>query len=231
MKFFAAASAALLAACTVSNPLYNGSGGAGGAGGGGSDLGGHGGHGGAGGSGGTGGAGGSPQDMSIVPACTDGARRCGANDSEVCVGGVFQPDRLCPSASMCATTGQAAGYCAPPPMSNTGVGNGCDFGFGPQENLCFSTTADTNSCQPFVDDPVAGTVTWVCDKPVGTGVPGAACTAGAQCRSGFCGSNGTCFRACQNDNDCPRTAGVTFQCMDVQITVEGVTVTASSCVP
>ncbi len=221
MKYLAWATF-LLAACTVSNPLYTG---------------------GDGGSIGTpdfsgvhdGGTGHDlpmpPRDFTVPGSCTDGDRKCEGTKSQICQGGTFKTDRACPSGSTCT-----GGFCQPPMMSLNGTGTGCsvDTGGGPQplENACFQGGGTTNSlsCQPFVD--AAGGVTWVCDAPVGTGLPGTMCTEGGQCRSGFCGSNGTCFRGCASSQDCPRdNTGQQLQCTTVTITVEGVTVMAQSCTP
>jgi hypothetical protein len=83
-------------------------------------------------------------------------------------------------------------------------------------------------CQPFVKN--GGDVTWACAPPIGNGIVGQKCSHGADCRSGFCGSNGTCFRACAFVTDCPNSGGP-YACTPVQITVEGVPVTANSCIP
>src|SRR5262249_22536939 len=102
----------------------------------------------------------------------------------------------------------------------------------PQENVCFSTTGDSFSCEPFVDANTKK-ISWFCDKAVGAGLPGNACTKGDDCRSGFCGSNGTCFRACLDPVDCPPVPGTNtpYNCSTVQIVVEGEQVSAKSCVP
>jgi hypothetical protein len=203
----------LLAACTAPNPNYAGPGGDG--------------------DGGAGSDAGITDDLGpqpdLTPACNAGDRLCLANTgSAACVDGHYVLDRKCPPDSVCA-----AGYCQAPPMSPaTLVGQGCDLGGGPQENNCFSQV-DTLSCQPFVSNGGPTDVTWICDKAVGQGLPGSACTQGSDCRSGFCGSNGTCFRTCQTNADCPFQGNTPnrFNCSNVTIVVEGVTVMAKSCIP
>jgi hypothetical protein len=174
-----------------------------------------------------------PADLSgndLAPVCTVGQRTCLAQSgSAACEGGQYHLDRKCPTASVCAT-----GYCQPPPASTTSMqGQPCDATGGALENDCFSGVSAELSCQPFVASTTPKKVTWVCDAPVGAGVPGTACTTGDECRSGFCGSNGTCFRACAVTSDCPiqGNTGQTYPCMDVTIVVEGEMVTAKSCVP
>lgn len=169
----------------------------------------------------------------LAPVCTAGQRACLATTgSAACQGGQLKLDRKCPTGSSCT-----AGYCQAPPMSSTSLtGQSCDVGFGPQENNCFANggpAADTLSCEPFVTDPAQMGVSWVCAPSVGQGLPGTACTRGDECRSGFCGSNGTCFRACAQDNDCPfqGSTGKRYACNNVDVTVEGVTVSAKSCIP
>jgi hypothetical protein len=205
--------ALLCAACTAANPNYHGGGGNGG--------------GGAGGSGGGGGSGGDmagPVDLSgNMGPCTAGERKCAdATASDRCEAGMFVLDRACPSASECAST-----YCAPPAaMPLTQIGQRCDVG-GAADSQCQASRTLLLACQPFVN-PSTKMVQWFCDKPVGAGTAGAACTNGAQCRSGFCGSNGTCFRACVTAVDCPVA---TQKCDTVEIVVEGVRVQTGSCVP
>jgi hypothetical protein len=170
-----------------------------------------------------------PTDLTgsdLSPVCIDGQRICLAQSgSGVCMGGQFTLDRKCPADSICQK-----GFCrAPTSGSMPPLGSPCDTG-GAQENQCFASVTDQLSCQPFVN-PSSKAVSWACEKPVGAGVPGTACTEGAQCRSGFCGDNGTCFRACHVDTDCPQTNGQLLHCADVKITVEGVAVTTGSCVP
>jgi hypothetical protein len=162
-------------------------------------------------------------------ACTDGQRRCATGASEICLSSMFQVDRMCPSMSMCHE-----GYCQPPPTSPTSqIGASCEnmfSGSGPQENQCLLNLQDKLSCMPFFD-PTAGGIVWRCDHEIGMGLPGTPCTMGAQCRSGFCGSNLTCFRACQSDQDCPQTQTQSTRCMTVSIVVEGMQVSAQSCIP
>jgi hypothetical protein len=143
--------------------------------------------------------------------------------SLVCSGGAFEVSRVCPSQSFCAN-----GYCNAPggnPMS-------CDAA-GPNELDCLTTPTATLSCQPFVDpsNPVASQVKWFCDDPVGVGLPGDPCTTGSECRSGFCGSNGTCFRACTTSCPAKSHTGMPLHCAAVTIDVEGVMVSATSCIP
>jgi hypothetical protein len=164
----------------------------------------------------------------LAPVCSGDQRQCLATSgSAVCMGGQFGLDRKCPTESTCQ-----GGYCQPPAASaTTPAGHACAFTAGPVENACFSMGGATTdlSCQPFVS--ANKMVSWVCAHPVGTGTPGTACTKGSDCRTGFCGSNGTCFRGCETANDCPSSGGPPLNCDSVTITVEGVQVTVNSCVP
>lgn len=156
-------------------------------------------------------------------ACSAGQRMCaGTVASDRCEAGVFIVDRVCPPMSQCMSN-----YCAPPPpVPASQVGQRCDaIGGGPQQLACMATSG--LSCQPFVV-PGTGTLRWYCDTSVGAGSAGTHCTKGSECRSGFCGGNGTCFEACQNAG--PTTA-CTLNCQSVELVVEGVKVTAKSCVP
>jgi hypothetical protein len=161
-----------------------------------------------------------PHDLAIGGPCVIGQRSCAGSFSEYCPNGMFAADRACPTGSMCAV-----GHCQPPLGAHP-----CDAVPGPQENQCVAVS-DTLSCQPFVVKPNTATIGWSCTKAVGAGLPGVACTSGAQCRSGFCGSNGTCFRACANSADCPQaTMGKPFSCSTVNIIVEGIPIKAGSCI-
>ena len=115
----------------------------------------------------------------------------------------------------------------------TPAGHPCDAGGTAQENQCFSAVTDTLSCEPFITDPSNKMVAWFCAHSVGQGLPGAACTDGSTCRTGFCGSNGTCFRACGAGAPCPvpPNGTVPYRCAGVKILVEGVEVQATSCIP
>jgi hypothetical protein len=169
-----------------------------------------------------------PIDLTTGGVCTGDARTCAPDSSasESCVNGAVTVDRECPGTSRCS-----AGYCQPPFAGVGTLGHRCDGNGGAQEGQCMPMVATDPTCAPFVD-PLTGALAWYCAKPIGPGGPGAACSAGAECRSGFCGSNGTCFRACQTDQDCPPSAtGRRLRCGGVQITVEGVVVEQPSCIP
>jgi hypothetical protein len=184
-------------------------------------------------------AGQKPGDLAGVPdkadlaqpnmSCTGDERGCLAGASARCEAGMLKQDRQCPMSSQCQS-----GYCQPPAPSSNNVGKACSSMGIASEALCVNgisgggTTAP--SCQPFF---VAGTSDpkWVCAAPIGAGLPGIACTQGSQCRSGFCGSNGTCFRACFSVGDCPTSGNVNWKCVAVNIAVEGRSVSAQSCVP
>ncbi len=202
--------ACLLAACTTHNPDYLGGGGGGDLAGVSLDL-----------------AGAVLDLAGPMGACSAGQRMCaGTVASDRCEGGMFVVDRVCPASSLCVAT-----YCAPPPAAVIGeVGHRCDGNGGPQQLQCMAMTTNNLSCQPFVN-PTNQTVRWFCDASVGPGIAGTHCTRGAECRSGFCGSNGTCFDACQNDQDCKLFAGLNLTCQGVDILVEGVRVQANSCIP
>lgn len=215
MKRSAVAWLALLVSCTAPNPLFvaeDGFGGGGGVDGGLVDL--------------------ANVDLTTRPSpdmagvCRPEDRACLATDtiSAACVGGQLVIDRRCPADSSCR-----GGYCTPPPEDTPPAGSPCGIG-GPQDSQCWSSSY---ACQPFVTSPAQRSVGWVCARAVGQGLPGAPCTSGGQCRSGFCGSNGTCFHACQSVFDCPNQngPGTRLKCSAVQIVVEGVPITAKSCIP
>jgi hypothetical protein len=202
-----------VAACTTDNPLYSPSAGM--------DL-----------------ASSTPRDLSSAsPAadlampptgCTEGKRGCTADKtrSVVCQMGTFVADRKCPTGSVCAE-----GYCGLPPPGANNSGQSCADPTGGQSAVfCFSgASMPLPDCEPFVQ---SGAAVWECAPPVGQGSAGTVCAAeaGNLCRSGFCGSNGTCFRACELATDCP-TVGGPWACSAVKIIVEGLAVTANSCIP
>lgn len=216
MKYLLAGALALLSACTVRNLAFLEDAGGGG------DLGD---------GGGPAGdmAGLQPHDLSMG-GCVDGTRRCapagGPAASQVCKGGTFVNDRVCAD-SKCAD-----GLCQPPAAGTGTLGDPCDvdqgFGPGPSETIC-TQGGSTNSCEPFLTS--TGEVAWVCGRQVGMGFPGTKCTQGSECRSGFCGTNGYCYRACKGQLDCPQGGPTVFLCVPVDITVEGKKVTANSCAP
>ncbi len=206
------ASCFLLSACTVANPLFTG----------GLSL-----------DAGHDGAQVENHDLSTAPTpdlaaqCQPGERACNPGTTQLsagCTDGKFTPDRLCPSQSDCM-----GGYCAPPPQNGNGLGEPCDFTGTARENEC-TQFSQALSCQPFIDSQTMQ-VSWICDQQVGQGLPGQTCDKGSQCRSGFCGDNGTCFRGCFGDGDCPINNGLILQCASVTITVEGQQVMATSCIP
>ncbi len=221
MKYATVVAVALISGCTVDNPNYVGRGDAGVLPDGAANL-----------DGASADLTSGKQDLSSGGQCVEGERRCGNGgaDSEICINAAYTVDRTCPSGSLCQQ-----GYCQPPQPEGGGqLGTDCAMptfvGSGPQENQCLQNLSDKLSCMPFFD-PSAGGIVWRCDREIGMGVPGTPCTMGSQCRSGFCGSNGTCFRACQGDQDCPvENNGQTF-CRQVSIVVEGQQVTAGSCIP
>jgi hypothetical protein len=162
-------------------------------------------------------------DLSMPPECTGTDRSCTVDGtaSEQCANNSFQIDRTCPADSTCL-----GGYCQVPP--NNGVeGNPCA-----SETDCAAASNLADSCQPYVIDPQANPpAEWHCGSAVGDGASGSACTDGSNCRSGFCiADKSTCFRACTDDFDCPFRNGVKTVCLPETITVEGVAVTANSCV-
>lgn len=151
------------------------------------------------------------------PGCTKGERSCDGLGSTVCRNGTFVADRTCPDGSSCHE-----GYCAQPtdPADIT-----CsDPNGGQSDTVCFlATNATALTCQPYVG---SGSVEWYCTPAVSTDGAGTPCMDGKTCRSGFCGSNGTCFRACNSDQECPKQAS---NCTEVGIAVEGQSITAYSC--
>lgn len=176
--------------------------------------------------------GGGAPDLATVAMCTAGERRCVTSPSptsEGCFNGAFGRSRTCPfgTKSMMGAVCQS-GYCQPPTTNGT---TSCGTG-GPLEQICSApgNGSAAYSCQPFIADPTTKSVEWWCAvaAQMGAGVAGSSCSKGSDCRTGFCGSNGTCFWACQNTGDC---LSATLQCSPVTIRVEGVTVDASSCIP
>lgn len=217
--------------CTASNPSY---------------IGGNGGSGGVGGSGGPsadmaagGGGGMGPHDMAVLQPdlagamCTGDQRACvqvPTPMSVMCSSGMFTRDRVCPFGNVNGSGASCSkGYCQPPTTNGT---TSCATG-GPLEQICDQMGGGTThpySCQPFITNPSTPTVDWWCAIAAnrGSGVAGTSCTKDSDCRTGFCGSNGTCFWACQTTGDC---LSATLQCKQVTILVEHVTVTATSCIP
>jgi len=165
--------------------------------------------------------------------CTDGERLCSATASEICEAGMLAVDRTCPTSSDCK-----GGYCQPPPVGQNNVGKSCSTSAGHEtEQLCLiGVSGNQNnapSCQPFVSNSSSDkSISWFCAPRVGPGLAGMPCTNGDVCRSGFCGDNGTCFRACVSVADCPSDGGPgKWKCEQVDITVEGLPASASSCIP
>jgi hypothetical protein len=164
----------------------------------------------------------SSPDLSSPPECQSGDRSCANGSSVACVGGKKVPDRICPSGPNGPGSCQA-GYCELPTDAPQ-----CDFGNGPSEDYCYQQVSPNSTCVPFITGQAG--VTWACGGVVGTKASGDACTNGAQCRSGLCGSNGTCFRPCTGVQDCPQHSPA-LSCKPIMLVVEGVPVTAHSCVP
>ncbi len=165
-------------------------------------------------------------DLLVPPECVPGQLFCNDNKVIGCEQGKFVVVRYCPQGSICSD-----GSCLAP-MSNPApglAGSTCESSSGPIENWCLETIGLDLSCQPFLD----GTdVTWSCAPAIGNGVPTTPCTDGLACRSGFCGDNGTCFRACTEDQDCPPFVNNTkTKCSTVSIWVEGHKISAKSCIP
>ena len=214
MRFLATVVALAIACacgCTAHNPNYTGGGGGGGGGTSGADF-----------------AGGNVVfDLSgPMGACTPGERKCaGTAASDRCEGGMFVVDRSCPTGSSCMSN-----YCAPPTaLFGTQVGARCDANGGAQQLQCMASPTAMLSCQPFVD-PSTINLRWFCDAAVGAGRAPAHCAKGSDCRSGVCATTTqSCFDACQRDQDCQLGGSSSLTCKSLQITVEGVTVTAKGC--
>jgi hypothetical protein len=145
------------------------------------------------------------------PECQVGARRCASNQiTQVCSGeGRWINERLCPGLSSCHL-----GVCVP-------SGNPCrseaDCGPG-------------RACNIFVDPQEHSRLGTFCAQTVGVKPGLSPCSAHEQCRSGFClqrGSVSTCFHACREDTDCPKTE---HTCAGVVLTVNGVKGEVKSCV-
>ncbi|HEY7957215.1 MAG TPA: hypothetical protein VII38_18040 [Polyangia bacterium] len=164
----------------------------------------------------------------LAPICTDGERMCAGAISTVCKSGKVETDRHCPTDGTCA-----AGYCQPPAaMVGSVEGQECDPNGSPFDGFCLQSSTSL-TCQPFITDASNQSLVWVCADAVGPGGIGTSCTHGSECRSGFCGSNGTCFRACDPSPSlgCPQqTNGNPPRCEQVDIDVEGVPLTEYGCV-
>ncbi len=214
MRFLASVAVAVVCVggCTAHNPDYTGGGG--GSGGAGADL-----------AGVTVDLAGAAVDLSgAMGACTQGERKCaGIVASDRCEGGMFVVDRICPADSSCAND-----YCGQPTLVlGTQIGARCDTGGAPQQLQCMAKAG--LSCQPFVN-PVTKNLRWFCDSDVGAGFASTHCTTGAQCRSGVCATKaGICCDACTTDTDCATIGDTGLTCQSLEITVEGVTVTAKGC--
>jgi hypothetical protein len=175
-----------------------------------------------------------PPDLAHPGECGPSERSCTNTPyptSENCVNNMYAADRTCPFGSLTLSGSSCAnGYCKAP----TGQGIvSCASNGGGRDTTCTQNqsnpTSRALSCQPFVTDAAKGTLSWVCAIAATTarGTAGDSCTSGSECHTGFCGANGTCFMACQSDNDCPGQIG----CGTTKITVEGVTVSTKSCIP
>ncbi len=157
--------------------------------------------------------------------CTPNTRFCNDNKIIICDGSKYVVERYCPQGSSCKDAS------CQPPMSNpvpAMSGSVCENDQGPNENFCLDTLALNLSCQPFL---VGDDISWQCAGAIGAGTPATPCASGATCRTGFCGSNGTCYRACNEDNDCPSGGPIDLKCTSVNIVVEGHNLSAKSCVP
>jgi hypothetical protein len=121
-----------------------------------------------------------PGDDALVPACENGAKRCGDAGVEVCAGGVFAPLASCPAGTICAE-----GECVTPMAV-------CDDG------VC-SGTENCATCAGDCACPEGAT----CATERGVCVQGCAPTCGARtCGDDGCG--GTCG-ACAGDTICDAT--------------------------
>lgn len=159
----------------------------------------------------------------LASTCAAGPRTCQSSASAACVNGSYVIERNCPTGSECV-----GGYCHAPPVAAFPIGIACS-----SETQCyFSPMTYNDACAPFVVGP--GRIEFHCAGKLGDGGSGSPCTvANPQCRSGFCiGSLHTCFRSCfaNVDADCPVKGGIQLVCRPVSIRVEGVDVTADSCV-
>jgi hypothetical protein len=231
--------ACALAGCTAANPLYSGGGG------GGMDFGGVGGIGDPdlhdGGVADLAAGGDAPTDAAVRadlapagPADLAHPGECGPSErdcvetptpsSEACIDNRFATDRRCPYGSFSRTgAGCADGYCQPPGGANaTECASEDDCGSLGGGPVRFT-------CQPFVADAATSAIEWWCAVAVTTGSGGAgtSCSGPESCRNALCGSNGTCFYACERNADCPART----HCAAVRLAFEGVSVGARSCIP
>jgi hypothetical protein len=173
----------------------------------------------------------------LQPMCSPSDRRCVITpvESQACTSGQWSVDRICPFASRFKSGADCQhGYCAPPTSNGA---NSCDDNGGPLEDACSGpgNTGPDFSCQPFITNAANMTVEWWCAVAAvqGQGMAGSPCTTGADCHGGLCGSNGTCFWACQSAMDCPfsKTGHSPMACTPVTIHVEGQDISAQSCTP
>lgn len=163
----------------------------------------------------------------LATLCASGPRSCSdapATTSTVCAGGAYHADRLCPGGGDSSAPRCDRGYCQAPAGSPN-----CGFP-APSEDFCYTQVSSSQTCTPFID-PQSKMASWSCAPVVGNGASGDACTTGADCRSGFCGPNGTCFRACVTAADCPPGPGPPLRCVKMSLAIEGVAVPVRSCVP
>lgn len=145
------------------------------------------------------------------PECQVGDRRCATGQiTQVCSkAGRWVNERLCPGLSSCEN-----GVCVPaglPCRSEADCGPG-------------------RACNIFVDPKERDKLGTFCAQTVGVKPGLYACSAHEQCRSGFClqrGSKSSCFQACDDLSDCPKSAD---QCLGVILTVNGVKGEVKSCV-
>jgi hypothetical protein len=146
-----------------------------------------------------------------VTSCTPGQRVCSGDNLMVCVPRPEPPhlelERACPAPSRCEE-----GFCAPA---------------GEQ---CVAFCEHGQVCTVFAI-PGVGRLGTYCAEPVGTKAGGVPCARPEECQSGFCVSGGkvpVCFRGCNRSRDCGIQA---LRCVDVKLTVNGVSGTLAACVP
>jgi hypothetical protein len=140
--------------------------------------------------------------------CAPGARSCSGATVMVCVGGAeprLEAERTCPAPSMCEQ-----GTCAP----------GTD--------VCQGSCGGGQVCTVFVASGTTRLATF-CAQPTGTKAGGQLCSRNDECETGLCVGGGkvpVCFRSCSKSRGCPAT----LRCVDVKVTVDGVSGAVSACV-
>jgi hypothetical protein len=150
-----------------------------------------------------------PSDGDVV-ACTPGERTCSGANLMVCVATPephLELERLCPAPARCQE-----GVCVP-------AGDTC-------EDFCDVPLICTVFAVPGV-----GQLDTYCAEATGTKPGGVPCANSDDCQSGLCVSGGkvpVCFRGCSKNHECGFGG---LRCLDLKLTVNGVSGAIAACVP